>query len=55
MNHSLKIGYYISIFMRSRNIKNSSWGIVGVMIFVLIHITDPTSSKGSRHGSTERD
>ena len=40
MNYSLKIGSYASIFMWSRNIKNSSWGIVGVMIFVPIPITN---------------
>ena len=40
MNQSLKLGSYASIFMKSRNIKNSSWGIVGVMILVLILITD---------------
>ena len=40
MNHSLKIGSYASIFMRSRNIKNSSWGVVGVMTLVLIPTTD---------------
>ena len=40
MNHSLKIGSYASIFVRSRNIKNSSWEIVGVTSLVLIPITD---------------
>ena len=40
MNHSLKLGSYTSIFMTSRNIKNSSWGIVGVTILVLILNTD---------------
>ena len=40
MNHFLKLGSYASIFMRSRNIKNSSWGIVGVMILVLLLISN---------------
>ena len=40
MNHFRKLGSYTSIFMRSRNIKNSSWGIMGVMILVLIPITN---------------
>ena len=45
MNHSLKLGSYASIFMTSRNIKNSSWGIVGVMILVLTPITNQSIQK----------
>ena len=40
MNHSLKLGSYASMFMRGRNIKNSSWEIVGVITFVQILITN---------------